>query len=158
MLLYSLPASFENFRCDIESFDFLPASDTLRVKKSSKKLNAKQLSRPGLTTPAPCLWKKSVHFQAYIKVKEKKMKVLRKETMHFNLFRPNRNFMVDHFFAMEICIEHKNIYFDVYIRKKSCSFRIFSQNFKIFNGKFNMAIQRWLQFLHRSWIFSGFIF
>lgn len=32
MLLYSLPASFDNFRCAIEARDKLPASDILRVK------------------------------------------------------------------------------------------------------------------------------
>lgn len=32
MLLYSLPASFENFRCAIESRDELPAPETLRIK------------------------------------------------------------------------------------------------------------------------------
>lgn len=32
MLLYSLPSSFENFRCAIESRDELPAPDVLRIK------------------------------------------------------------------------------------------------------------------------------
>lgn len=32
MLLYSLPASFENFRCAIESRDNLPTPETLRTK------------------------------------------------------------------------------------------------------------------------------
>lgn len=32
MLLYSLPASYENFRCAIESRDELPTPETLRVK------------------------------------------------------------------------------------------------------------------------------
>lgn len=32
MLLYSLPPSFENFRCAIESRDELPASEVLRIK------------------------------------------------------------------------------------------------------------------------------
>jgi hypothetical protein len=32
MLLYSLPPSFENFRCAIESRDELPSPEALRVK------------------------------------------------------------------------------------------------------------------------------
>lgn len=32
MLLYSLPSSYENFRCAIESRDALPAADALKVK------------------------------------------------------------------------------------------------------------------------------
>ncbi|GBO20432.1 hypothetical protein AVEN_269354-1 [Araneus ventricosus] len=32
MLLYSLPASYENFRCAIESRDDLPSADVLRIK------------------------------------------------------------------------------------------------------------------------------
>ncbi|GBN07014.1 hypothetical protein AVEN_253762-1 [Araneus ventricosus] len=32
MLLYSLPASYENFRCGIESRDDLPSADVLRIK------------------------------------------------------------------------------------------------------------------------------
>jgi len=32
MLLYSLPSSFENFRCAVESRDVLPTPDVLRVK------------------------------------------------------------------------------------------------------------------------------
>lgn len=32
MLLYSLPSSFDNFRCAIEARDELPAPDTLRIK------------------------------------------------------------------------------------------------------------------------------
>lgn len=32
MLFYSLPASFENFRCAIESRDILPKPEVLRVK------------------------------------------------------------------------------------------------------------------------------
>lgn len=32
MLLYSLPPSFENFRCAIESRDELPTPEMLRVK------------------------------------------------------------------------------------------------------------------------------
>lgn len=32
MLLYSLPPSFENFRCAIESRDSLPSPDILKVK------------------------------------------------------------------------------------------------------------------------------
>lgn len=32
MLLYSLPSSFENFRCAIESRDELPALEVLKVK------------------------------------------------------------------------------------------------------------------------------
>lgn len=32
MLLYSLPSSFENFRCAIESRDTLPYPETLRTK------------------------------------------------------------------------------------------------------------------------------
>lgn len=32
MLLYSLPSSFENFRCAIEARDQLPSPETLRIK------------------------------------------------------------------------------------------------------------------------------
>jgi hypothetical protein len=32
LLLYSLPASFENFRCAIESRDDLPKPEALRIK------------------------------------------------------------------------------------------------------------------------------
>ena len=32
MLLYSLPASYENFRCAIESHDRLPSAEILKVK------------------------------------------------------------------------------------------------------------------------------
>lgn len=32
MLLYSLPSSFENFRCAIESRDELPTPEVLRIK------------------------------------------------------------------------------------------------------------------------------
>ena len=32
LLLYSLPANFENFRCAIKSRDELPSPDTLRIK------------------------------------------------------------------------------------------------------------------------------
>ncbi|KZC04663.1 hypothetical protein WN55_00739 [Dufourea novaeangliae] len=36
MLLYSLPTSFENFRCAIESHDELPSPETLRIKSIEK--------------------------------------------------------------------------------------------------------------------------
>jgi len=63
MLLYSLPSSFENFRCAIESRDHLPDAESLRVKiieeydsrkqkaaeKDSNALIAKQFSRPADT-------------------------------------------------------------------------------------------------------------
>lgn len=32
MLLHSLPSSFDNFRCAIESHDTLPSPDSLRLK------------------------------------------------------------------------------------------------------------------------------
>lgn len=32
MLLYSLPASYDNFRCSMESRDDLPSADVLKVK------------------------------------------------------------------------------------------------------------------------------
>ena len=46
MLLYSLPPSFENFRCAIETRDTLPTPDTLRIKtlKNQKLEIAKVLS------------------------------------------------------------------------------------------------------------------
>jgi hypothetical protein len=47
MLLYSLPDSFENFRCAIESRDHLPTPDVLRVKIIEES-NARKLQREQL--------------------------------------------------------------------------------------------------------------
>lgn len=48
MLLYSLPASFENFRCAIESRNELPTPDVLRVKfieYNARKSEVRQISQ-----------------------------------------------------------------------------------------------------------------
>ena len=48
MLLYSLPSSFENFRCAIESRDELPTPDTLRIK-----ILEESQARKGKNSPNP---------------------------------------------------------------------------------------------------------
>lgn len=47
MLLYSLPSSFENFRCAIESRDELPSPEELRIKIVEKSDARKNDARAG---------------------------------------------------------------------------------------------------------------
>lgn len=49
MLLHSLPTSFENFRCAIESRDTLPESEALRIKILEESDARKHKSREGTT-------------------------------------------------------------------------------------------------------------
>lgn len=46
MLLYSLPASYDNFRCSMESRDELPTADVLKVK-IIEETEARRVESPG---------------------------------------------------------------------------------------------------------------
>jgi hypothetical protein len=62
MLLYSLPDSFENFRCAIESRDHLPTPDVLRVKiieeSNARKTAARGASQNALFSNHRANWRK----------------------------------------------------------------------------------------------------
>lgn len=55
MLLYSLPASYENFRCAIESHDKLPSTEALKVKIIEE--SEARLQKERSTTEAMMAWK-----------------------------------------------------------------------------------------------------
>ena len=61
MLLYSLPASFENFRCAIETRDVLPNAEVLKIKiiEESDARQANTVSTPGAMAASRRGWKQS---------------------------------------------------------------------------------------------------